>query len=1080
MNHANAYNELISSQLPALQLLVNLGWEYLTPSEALTLRGGRESNVILTGVLDSWLAGRTFERKGRQHPFSEKSIKEAIRKLTGDPFGKNGLINQNAAAYELLTLGTSMSEIIDGDTVTPSLHYIDWAHPENNLYHVTDEFSVERRGSHEKCRPDIVLFVNGIPLVIIECKRSDMAGEAEQRHPSVVGEGEPAHITKPIAQAISQMIRNQQEDHIPHLFVYSQLLMAVHKNEAYYATTGTPKKFWAVWREESDRGPGVHEHINAPISDAVGAKLYNWRAFAHQYHQHFAALGERLPTEQDRLIDALLRPSRLLELAYQFIVFDNGEKKVARYQQYFAINATINRVTHRNAQGTRTGGVIWHTTGSGKSLTMVMLAKALALHPGIINHKVILVTDRVNLDDQIYGTFKACGKSVVQAENGGHLVRLMTGKLKKSDKNGDVVTTVINKFEQAARDKVRDEGVNVFVLVDESHRSQYGQMHTKMARVFPNACYIGFTGTPLTKSEKSTAEKFGSFIHKYPMRQAVADQAVVPLLYEGRIVHQDVDKDQLERWFERVTRHLTDEQKTDLKRKMSRSEPVNATEQRIKEVAYNIAVHYEQNWRGTGFKAQVATASKRSGLQYLRYLLDYGIDAVLVISPPDTREGHEEVSGLDVPAVQVFWKQMMDRYGSEDGYNREVIASFGKPDGVEIMVVVDKLLTGFDEPRNAVLYVDKPLKEHTLLQAIARVNRLAESKDHGYIIDYRGVLGELNEAMNLYDALAEYDAADIEGTITDVAEEISKLPQLYSDLWAIFQTIPNKQDTEAMERLLEPEDRRQYFYEALTDYARALRVALSTTKFYEDTPEKRVNLYKQDLKFFHQLRQSAKMRYAEAIDYRDYEEKVRKLMDEHIKATGTSTITEMVNIFDAEKFDAEVAKLSTPAAKADTILNRMKRTITERMDEDPAFYRRFAELVEATIEAYRQGRIDQLDYLYQSEELLASIRSEHSMDLPVELHPYRHAPAYFGLLRLALGENSLNVAPLAIQIEQTIEAHKVTDWTTNLDVQKRIRQQLDELMFQLERQHGTSLNVDELDMLIESVLEVAKARDGIR
>ena len=1002
---ANLYAELISSQIPALQLLINLGWQYLTPAEALALRGGRESNVVLTGVLEPWLAARTFERRGRRYPFSEKSIREAVRKLTTEPF--RSLIVTNEALYEMLTLGTSLSETIDGDTFSPSLHYIDWQNPANNVYHVTDEFSVERRGSHEKRRPDIVLFVNGIPLAVIECKRSDAAGEAEQRDPSVIGEGEPEHITKPIAEAISQMIRNQNDDQIPHLFVYSQLLMALHKNEAYYATTGTPKKFWSMWREEADIEAEVHERINAPIADALKAKLYNWRAYPHQYHRHFAALGERLPTGQDRMIYALLRPSRLLELIYQFIVFDGGVKKIARYQQYFAIRATIDRVASRNIQGTRTGGVIWHTTGSGKSLTMVMLGKALALHPAIQNPKVILVTDRVNLDDQIYGTFHACGKAVVQAADGGHLVRLVTGRLRPGEKNGDVVTTVINKFDQAAREKVRDEGINVFVLVDESHRSQYGSMHTKMARVFPNACYIGFTGTPLTKAEKSTAEKFGSFIHRYPMRQAVADRAVVPLLYEGRIVEQDVDKDQLERWFERTTRHLSDEQKADLKRKMSRSEAVSATEQRIKEIAYNVAQHYEQNWRGTGFKAQLATASKRVGLKYLRYLTEYGIDAVLVISPPDTREGHEEVGELDEPVVQAFWRQMMDRYGGEEAYNREIIRSFAQHDGVEIMVVVDKLLTGFDEPRNTVLYVDKPLKEHTLLQAIARVNRLAEGKDYGYIIDYRGVLGELSEAMNLYDALAEYDAADIEGTIADVSEEISTLPQRHSDLWAIFQTIANKQDVEAMERLLEPEDRRQRFYEALTDYARALRVALSTTQFYDDTPEQRINLYKHDLKFFHQLRQSVKMRYAEAIDYRDYEEKVRKLMDEHIRATGTSTITALVDIFDAERFDAEVERLGTPAAKADTILNRMKRTITERMDEDPAFYRRFSELIEETILAYRQGRIDQLEYLQQAEKALDQMRAGRESSLPPELSRYQHAPAYYGILRLGLPANGL-------------------------------------------------------------------------
>ena len=395
------------------------------------------------------------------------------------------------------------------------------------------------------------------------------------------------------------------------------------------------------------------------------------------------------------------------------------------------------------------------------------------------------------------------------------------------------------------------------------------------------------------------------------------------------------------------------------------------------------------------------------GLKYLRYLREYGIEAALVISPPDTREGTEEIDA-PLPEVQTFWKQMMDRYGNEEAYNQEILASFGRADGIEILVVIDKLLTGFDEPRNTVLYIDKSLKEHTLLQAIARVNRLADGKEFGYIIDYRGVLGELNEAMNLYDALAEYDVEDIEGTFADVSEEIAKLPQRHSDLWAIFEPVANKNDRETMERFLEPEDRRQRFYEALTDYARSLRVALSSVRFYEETPEARIKRYKDDLKYFHNMRNSIKMRFAETVDYRDYEDKVRKLMDQHVRATGTSTITPMVNVFEVEAFDAEVEKLGTPTAKADTILNRMKRTITERMDENPAFYRRFSDLIEETILAYKQGRIDQLEYLHQSEEHLNNMRTGRSSDLPPQLTRYQHAPAYYGVLHESLATYGLN------------------------------------------------------------------------
>lgn len=1069
MTQSHAYLEEISSQLPAIQLLIQMGWTYLPPAEALYLRGGRTRNVILTGILEPWLrANNHIAYKGERHPFSDGNISEAIAKLVDEPF--QSLVPTNKILTELLTLGTSLTQTIRGDRKSYSLDYIDWQHPERNVYHVSDEFSVEMRGSHTTRRPDIVLFVNGIPLVVIECKRAD------KEH----------HGEKAIALGIQQLLTYQSEGEIPHLFATSQLLLAVSPNDALYATTGTDKKFWAVWRETDPAAEHletiVEEHINRPLSPGDGSRLYDWRDYAGPIRQHFAQLGHRLPSEQDRTLYALLRPARLLELAYQFIVFDDGVKKIARYQQYFAIQETIKRVVHRNAQGTRTGGVIWHTTGSGKSLTMVMLAKALALHPNVPNPRVVLVTDRVDLDDQIYGTFHACGKSVAQAQSGKHLVRMVTGKLGKGERATDVITTLINKFEEAARQKVSDDGINTFVLVDESHRSQYGSMHAKMQRVFPHACYIGFTGTPLTKKEKSTAEKFGSFIHKYPMRQAVVDNAVVPLLYEGRIVEQDVDKAQLERWFERTTRHLSDDQKADLKRKMSRSEAINATAQRIQEIAYNVALHYEQNHRGTGFKAQLATPSKAIGVTYLNYLREYGVDAALVISPPDSREGQDEVDGA-LPAVQLYWKRMMERYQSEEAYNREILSSFGRADGIEILVVVDKLLTGFDEPRNRVLYVDKPLREHTLLQAIARVNRLAEGKDFGYIIDYRGVLGELNQAINLYDALADFDAEDIAGTFADVSEEIGRLPQLHSDLWAIFAPVANQRDREQMERHLEPEDRRARFYEALTAYARALQVALASVQFYTNTPEERIQVYKDDLAFFHNLRRSAQLRYAETVDYqRDYEEKVRKLMDEHIKATGTTVITPLVNVFDAEKFDAEVEKLASPTAKADTILHRMQRTVTEHMDEDPAYYRKFSELIAETIRAYREGRLSELEYLAQAESQMDNLRTRRDNNLPGDLSRYRHAPAYFGALNEQLGSYAIDpgqLAQAAIRQEEIIESFKVTDWAGNLDVKQQIRRALDEHLYELERGLDLALTSAQLDALIEQILEIAIARDRL-
>src|SRR5258708_2167012 len=296
---------------------------------------------------------------------------------------------------------------------------------------------------------------------------------------------------------------------------------------------------------------------------------------------------------------------------------------------------------------------------------MVMLAKALALHPAVPNPRVVIVTDRIDLDDQIWRTFTACGKQVARAASGAHLIELVRSP------RAEIITTVIDKFEAAAHEKVKDSGVNVFVLVDESHRGQYGLNHAMMRKVFDKACYIGFTGTPLLQAEKATAARFGGFIHTYSMRQAVEDQAVVPLLYDGRLVDLQVSHAALDEWFERRTRDLTEAQKLDLKRKMSRNEEINRIDRRLKEIAYDIAEHYKKNYPATGLKAQLATANKMIALQYYRLLSEEeGINCAVVISGPDMREGSEDIEGEKVAPVQDFWKRMMRTYGSGDASNR--------------------------------------------------------------------------------------------------------------------------------------------------------------------------------------------------------------------------------------------------------------------------------------------------------------------------------------------------------------------------------------------------------------------------
>ena len=1063
-----SYLEDRISQIPALRLLMALGWQYLTPNEALALRGGKYANVVLEDVLMDWLHSHNhIHYKGGAYEFTEANLVSVVRELRDIPV-QPGLIPASQQAYELLTLGKSVEQTIDGDKRSFTVQLIDWHNPDNNVYHVSDEFTVERRGSHQTRRPDIVLFVNGIPLVVIECKRPDRQ----------TSEGKPS-----VHEAVSQMLRNQRfDDEIPHLFVYSQVLMALSVNDALFGTTGLGAKYWGIWKEEDEIEPQVAGLANAQLNEGEKDRLYTWRDDARWTRRYFDiqdAAGDRLPTTQDRTIYALLRPARLLELAYRFIVYDGGVKKIARYQQYFAIKATVNRVTSF-ANGKRSGGVIWHTTGSGKSLTMVMLAKALALHPAVPNPRVVIVTDRIDLDQQIWETFKACGKRVYKAASGVDLIHLIR------EPKHEIITTVIDKFEAAAKARLRDDNPNIFVLVDESHRSQYGTSHARMEEVFPNACYIGFTGTPLLKKEKSTAARFGGFIHKYTMRQAVADGTVVPLLYEGRIVDLDVSREVLDQWFERRTATLTADQKADLKRKMSRYEEVNRTRSRLEAIAWDIARHYRQTWRGTGFKGQFATASKELAIQYMYALEDEGIDCKVIISAPDTREGNEDDDPTKQPLVQDFWKRMMQLYGSEDKYLSEITASFGREDGTEILIVVDKLLVGFDEPRNTVLYIDKPLREHGLLQAIARVNRLYEGKDYGHIIDFRGVLGELNEALETYNALEDFDLEDVAGTVTETSQIVDELPNLHDRVWAVFDPVVNKHDQEALERFLEPEDRRQRFYDALNDFARALKVALSTSDFYLSTPEARINLYKRDLVFFHSLRTSVKLRYAESVDYGEYEQKIRKLLNDHIQAEGVSVLTPEVNIFNEPAFEAAVGQLKSPAARADAIAYKLKKTATEKMEEDPAFYRKFSQLIEDTIEEYKQGRLDELQYLEQVEAALERMRSGQDSSLPQQLADRLDAIAYFGLMVEALNTQQLGgtnddlvslVADLALQLELAINQLKVRDWTTSLDVANRMKIALEDLIYDFKNAHGLVLTSGEMDTIIETIVETARKRD---
>lgn len=1040
-----SFKENEISQKPALELLQKLGYKYLSPEEVLTMRVGKTSNVLLEEVLRRQLRELNSIKIGshKEARFSEQNIENGIIAMRNVPM-EGGYMSGNEAVYNMLTLGKAFEQSIDGDIKTYTMRYIDWENIENNVFHVTEEFAVTRTGSSDTYRPDIVLFVNGIPLVIIECKRPDIKGAEEQ--------------------AISQHLRNQKDDGIRGLYVYSSLLLAVGNSFGSYATTGSAQKFWCKWHEMFINNDLELEY-QKQLLDIVNKD----------------SKEVRTPTPQDEYIYNLCRPERLLELIYHFTLYDAGIKKLARYQQYFTVKETVDRIQQIDA-GRRNGGVVWHTQGSGKSLTMVMLAQKIATV--VKNPRIVLVTDRTDLDAQITKTFRKCGKEVENATTGRKLVELL-------ENNSDsIITTVINKFATAIK-KIKNPltDPNIFILIDEAHRSQYKELAIQMNRVLPNACKIAFTGTPLMKKDKNTARTFGGIIKPvYTVKQAVQDHAVVPLLYEGRIVPQFVTEGPIDNFFNIVCEGLTEDQSVDLKKKFSRTDILNQTEQRIYSIATDISKHYYENWKGSGFKAMLVTPKKKVAILYKKFLDEIGkVTSEVLITAPDDREGEETVYGGTPEDVKIFWKNMMDEHGTPHKYQENLIARFKGQDNPEIMIVVDKLLTGFDEPRVTVMYLDRHLTGHTLLQAVARVNRNCDGKDYGYIIDYYGVLAELDDALSIYSEYDEEDREVFRETLAPVSDKIAELPQKNADLWDLFKAIPNKRDLEAYAQSLRMEDRRHEFYDRLTAFSSVLQLALSTKEFHENTDEKTIERYKEDLRMFSKLRTSVQLRYSDAIDYKKYETRIERLINRHVESDEVKVITQLVNIFDTEKFQEEVDSVVGTAAKADTIASRTSKYIKENMDSDPAFYKKFSQLIREAIEAYEQGRISENEYLEKMLRFKEDVLNHTDSDLPAELEHNNAAKAYYGIAlenykRLfteqPVKEMALSTTKAFDNIIRNIvivENAVLVDWQSKSDIIGKMKIKLeDELIDNIKRKYGVDLSFDDMDIIIDGCVDVAK------
>jgi type I restriction enzyme R subunit len=1027
------FDERPESQERAIKVLEKLGYQYVPRSRAEIFRG-RLSHVLFPDVLREFMHRQSFVYRGKQTPFSERSIGKAIKDI--DVPLISGLMSAGKNIYDMLISGNSYEEeLFDGGRQSFDLKFIDWEHPENNLWQVTDEFSVERADG-KYVWPDIVLLVNGLPLVVIECKKSGIDVE----------------------KGVAQNTRNWQPDYIPHLFKYAQIIMAMNLNTVKYGTCGTTAEHFSVWRE----------------------KNYQW-----QQEKCSNVSPDGKVTAQDRTIVSILSKERLLELMRYFILYDNNVKKIARYQQFFAVQATMKRIKGEDNKGAR-GGVIWHSQGSGKSLTMVMLVKKIIADPDIGNPRFVLVNDRVNLDKQLRDNFARTQLRPVRASTGKGLIDLLR------DKSETIITTLVHKFYTAAKKRVKIEDDNIFLLVDESHRSHSSELHDFMIDVLPNAIKIGFTGTPLLKKHKlNTYAQFGPLIDSYPITRAVEDGVIVPLVYEGRIIPQDVTSEKIDDYLKYIIAPLNHERQEDMKRKWSRLLPLAQTRQRIDMVAFDIHEHFISYAGPKGFKAMIAASSRPAAIDLHRSIKKLGgIKTAVVISPENVKEG-DELTGENKEKIRSFFKEEVEPlFGHNyEEYGEWAKNSFIGGEDVDMLIVKDMLLTGFDAPVAAVLYVDKPMREHALLQALARVNRVYPGKDFGLIVDYWGIFSKLNTAMDMYadekSGMDGYDQADIENAILGAVDQKRKLERAHSELRLVFEGKDfDRNSSDGWQSALADSDLRKVFYEKLSVFSRLLDLAMGSYVFYSAIGYDRIQQYKRDLLHFQKLRGAVLLRYNEKVDFSKYEDGIRSLLNNFVLSEPSRIIVEPVSIHDTEGMKAQLEKLDSKAAKGDAIRTRMDKELETCRYDDPLLYKRFFAQVQETLEVYKASRNDDV-YFFEMEKMADDFKKGYTgHHYPACIDNDSDAKAFYGIIQSIIAEVIYDITPeidegmgqLAIEVKNAICSRAKVDWRHNVAVHKDMEQALDDLIWDFAEQYQIKLSVEKIDLMLEELRKTAISR----
>jgi type I restriction enzyme R subunit len=849
-----------------------------------------------------------------------------------------------------------------------------------------------------------VLFVNGLPLGVVECKAPTIA--------------------EPRSEALEQLHRYQNvrtrtgKEGAEELFRYNQFSVAVWYEGAVMGTYKTPKNQYKPWRDPY------------PLEDEDLVDLFDLDGYV---------------PPQYRMLYVLFEPERLLDQLRHFTVFDtdqSGTKKlVARYQQYRAVRKAIERIDKRH-QREAPGGVVWHTQGSGKSLTMLFLG--LKLRRERSDPKLVLVTDRQALDRQIHATFDRCGfPNPLRATD----IEDLREKLKHGA--GETITTLIQKFQTTDEEgegedfPVLSRDDDIYVMVDEAHRTQYKHLANNMRTALPNAFYVGFTGTPIEKETRNTRRTFGNYIDTYTIDQSLDDDTTVEILYQGRLADIHLEGETLDRVFDRVFQGYTEAEKAENRKRYARAKDLAEAEARIERVALDVIEHFESEI-ARPFKGMVVTTSKRAAITYKEKLDElHGPESRVVIS-----QGHN-----DPEAVK--------QWSPTDAELREYKDSFVDPNGeVELLVVCDMLLTGFDAPIAQVMYLDKPLREHSLLQAIARVNRPFEDKNHGLIVDYYGISDDLEEA------LAMFSEDDVRRALAPLEDKQPDLEAAHRKAVAFFDDLD---DVEACVQTLEPDDTRIQFNNAFKRFSKLMDVVM---------PDPMANPYKDDLERLSRIYGQSKERYRdESMNLEGCGKKVRDLIHKHIRASGIEILNdEPVSIMDETEFDTRLERLESDEARASEMQQAVKHEISVRHDEDPVQYGSLQERVEELIEEYRQGRLDEREIIERLEDVMEEMRSRDRVARSKGLNGETELSFYHALEDMLDAEDRSideeTLVNLTASIVDTIEERAtVIEWKRKHNVQQQMRKRVKIQLYKSD----IDLSGQERDELTNRIIRLARA-----